>query len=71
MARPLNEFSGCSMSALQKRLRHWECELRKIDDNPEEAGGGSPREFPLERIADIEAEIERRKAAMARAIQEI
>lgn len=56
----LNEFSGVSDRTLAARLKHWREHLAAIDAADGCAGGGSPREFPLEMIEALEAETSRR-----------
>lgn len=58
----LNQFTGCSMETLRKRLAHQEKALADFYASDEEGGGGSPTEGMRERIADLEDEISRREA---------
>lgn len=56
----LNQFTGCSMETLRKRLAHQKKALADFYSD-EEGGGGSPTEGMRERIADLEDEIARRE----------
>lgn len=57
----VNQFTGCSDKTLRARLKHQIEALDKFDNDPEAGGGGSPREFMLDRIEDLEREIEQRR----------
>lgn len=53
----LNQFTGCSDKTLRARLKHQIEALDKFDNDPEAGGGGSPREFMLDRIEDVDGSI--------------
>lgn len=56
----INQFTGCSMKTLRRRLKNTKQDLEDFLNDPDAGGGGSPTEGMRERIEDLEQEIERR-----------
>jgi hypothetical protein len=62
VTKRLNQFTGASDKTLKTSLAQLKKALADFYADPDSGGGGSPTEGLRDRIADLEEEIERRKA---------